>query len=121
MPSTIQDAINSKKTGFHIGQRLVLPFRCQMIKLMVEGEIFTEFVGSDHIKIAQDPKNTSLYFRSIGKLDNLVDSYEVVRIIVSEWDADICDMSNHIKLVCTIEENHLVRVEEPPEDLLFIE
>ena len=108
MPSTILNAINAKKSGYHIGQRLILPFRCQMVKMMVEGEIITEFVGSKHIKLSQDPKNTSIYFRSSGNLDNFVDSYKVVKLIVSEWDADLTDMANHIKLICRIEENHEV-------------
>ncbi len=121
MPSTIKDAINAKKTGFHIGQRLVLPFRCQIIKMMVKGELFTELVGSNNVKIQQDPKNTSIYFRLSGKLDNLVGTYRVIKLIVCEWDVDICDVSKHIKLVCEMEENHVTIIHEPSDDMLFIE
>ena len=121
MPNTITDSIKNNNNGFHIGQRLILPFRCQIIKMMVEGEIYTEFVGSKHVKISQDPKNTSLYFRSSGRLDNLVDTYNVIKLILCEWDSDLTDPNNHIKVVCEMEENHVVKISEPDDDMLFIE
>ena len=121
MPSTITEAVKAKKNGFYIGQRLILPFRCQVIKMMVEGEIYTEFVGSKHVKISQDPKNTSIYFRSTGRLDNLVDTYNVVKLILCEWESDLTDTRNHIKVVCEMEENHVVLITEPDDDILFIE
>ena len=70
MPNTITEAVKAKNSGFHIGQRLILPFRCQVIKLMVGGEIYTEFVGSKHVKISQDPKNTSLSVAAVGARTN---------------------------------------------------
>jgi hypothetical protein len=121
MPNTVKEAIQKKQEGFHIGQRLVLPFRCQLIKMMAGGEIFTEFIGSKHVKVSQDPKNTSVYFRTAGKLDNMVGTYKVVKMIVCEWDADITDLDNHIKIICEMEDGHAVNLHEPSEDMLFIE
>lgn len=121
MPYTIKKALEEKREGFYIGHRLILPFKCQLIKFIVEGEIFTELVGSKHIKIHQDAKNTSIYIRSIGKLDNLVDSYKVIKMVAAELEDDLCDPDNHIKLICEIKDNHKLAIHQPSEDMLFIE
>lgn len=121
MPKSIRQALHEQKEGFYIGHRIVLPFRCMLIKVIVDGLIFTEMVGSKHIKIQQDPKNTSIYIRSIGKLGNFVDTYKVIKLIACEWDADISDRSTHIKLVCEIRDNHTVTIHQPTDDMLFIE
>jgi hypothetical protein len=121
MTRTIEEALEKNLTGFHIGNRLILPFHCQLLKLIVSKEIFHEFVGSEHIKISQDPNNTSIYFRIIGKLSNYVGSYQLVKIIVAEIGADLCDPTSHIKLFCQIEESHVVKITIPNDDILFIE
>ena len=121
MPKKIKEALDLNRSGFYIGQRLILPFRCQIIKIIVEGEIITEMVGGKQIKIQQDPKNTSFYLRSIGKLANYLGSYKVIKLIVCEWEDDLCDIENHIKLICEIEDGHKVSIHEPDDDMLFLE
>lgn len=121
MARTIQQALDEGKEGFHIGTRLILPFKCQIIKIIIESEIFTELIGSKDIKLAQDIENTSIYFRSHGSLDKTIGKYEVVKIVASEWDADLSDVNTHIKLICEIGDTHVVKIHLPSEDMLFIE
>lgn len=121
MPKTIKEGLNSQLKGFHIGNRLVLPFRCQLIKLIIDSDIVTEFVGGGDVKVHQDPKNTSIYFRHQGKLKNYIDSYSAIKIIACDWNDDICDMKNHIKLICEVGDHHAVNIHEPNDDMLFIE
>lgn len=121
MPLAIKQALEQKKDGFYIGHRLILPFRCQLIKIIAEGEIITEMVGGEEIKIQQDPKNTSIYFRSIGRLENFIQSYRVIKLIVCEWDSELCDINNHIKLICEVKDKHSVAIHLPSDDMLFIE
>jgi len=116
----LHTVINSDKKGYHTGKRMILPFKCNIIKLIVDGHIFTEFVGSDDIKIAQDYQNTSIYFREIGKLKQFEGGYSLIRIIIAPLEADLTDKSQHIKLICKIEENHEVEIALPSEDVLFI-
>ena len=121
MDRTIRTALNNKKQGFYIDQRLILPFKCQIVKLIIGGEIHTEFVGGKDIKLNQDPLNTSIYFRSAGKLTTFLGTYKVIKLIVVEQDKCLCEIENHIKLICEIEEYHHVNIHEPGEDMLFIE
>jgi hypothetical protein len=121
MAYTIKEALAQNRKGYHIGNRLILPFRCQLIKVIAEGHIITEMVGGNDIKLQQDPHNTSIYFRHMGQLRNNFSKYEVIKLIACEWDDDLCDMSKHIKLVCGIGEKHEVTIEQPNDDMLFIE
>jgi len=121
MALTVADALKSNKNGFHIGQRLILPFKCQIIKIIVDDEIYTELVGSDNVKINQDPNNTSVFFRIHGKLTKMVGTYQVVKMIVAEMTDDLTDVNTHRKIVCEMEEHHNVNIHEPNDDMLFIE
>jgi hypothetical protein len=117
----IVDILNSDKQGFYIGTRLILPFRCNLIKLIADSHIFTEFVGSEHVKIAQTEQNTSIYFREMGRLKELEDSYKSIKIVIASEQADLTDMDNHIKVICHILDHHHVELEVPGPDDLFIE
>jgi len=118
--TALQEIINSDKKGYYTGKRMILPFKCNIIKLIVDGHIFTEFVGSEDIKISQDFQNTSIYFREIGKLKQFEGSYSLIRIIIAPWEEDLTDKTQHIKLICKIVENHEVEIELPDQDVLFI-
>ncbi len=120
MPKKITESLEAGLTGFYIGNRLILPFKCQLLKIIVGSDIFTEMVGSKHIKLQQDPKNTSIYFRDIGKLSNMGE-YQVIKLIACEWEDNLVDIDNHIKIICEIDEHHIVKIHVPSDDMLFIE
>jgi len=121
MALSVKEALDQNKHGFYIGRRVALPFKCQVLKVIAGGENLTVMQGSGSIEIGQDAQNTSIYFLLSGKLKDYVGSYNVVKLIVCELEDDICDMTNHIKLVCKMEDNHQVVIEEPSDDMLFIE
>jgi len=114
------DIIKSDKKGYYTGCRMILPFKCNIMKLIVDSHIFTEFVGSDDVKLSQDYRNTSIYFRELGKLKQFEGEYTLIRMIIAPLEADLTDKSSHIKLVCRIKENHEIDFELPSDDVLFI-
>lgn len=117
---TVNEALNNNSKGFYTGHRLVLPFRCQILKMMVQGEVITEFVGGDNVKIHQDPVNTSVYLRTRGSLNEMSEGYQLIKFLVCEWNADVCDRDNHIKIVCKTLANNEIEISLPGEDVLFI-
>ncbi|GEM_PF-1472748 len=123
MARTIRQALKEGKNGYHIGGRLILPFRCQLLKLVIKDEIHTEFVGNEHVKISQDPQNTSIYFRETGRLVSFLGEYHPIKMIAAEWDADLTDPSTHIKLIVELEDFHIARIKplDNDSDVLFIE
>lgn len=117
----ILSIVNSDKKGFYIGERLILPFRCNIIKLICDNHIHTEFVGNKDVKISQEKLNTSIYFRSAGRLSSFEGSYEAIKLIVASEDADLTDKENHLKIICHILADREVEVQLPGDDILFIE
>lgn len=117
----ILSIVNSDKKGFHIGTRMILPFKCNIIKLIADSNIFTEFVGSEHVKVSQTNLNTSIYFRETGRLSKFSGGYKSIKLIVTSEDEDLTIIKNHVKIICHILDNHEVELEVPGEDDLFIE
>lgn len=116
----ILEIINSDKKGYYVGTRLILPFKCNLIKLIADNEIYSEFVGSTHVKIAQTSKNTSVYFREVGNLNRFEGSYKYIKLMVASEHDDLTDKSSHIKLVCKILDDHEVEIEVPGDDVVFL-
>ena len=113
--------VESDKKGFYIGTRMILPFKCNLIKLIADSHIFTEFVGNEHIKISQTDKNTSIYFRETGRLSKFEGGYKSIKLIIASEEADLTVVDNHIKVICHILENREVAFELPCDNDLFIE
>ena len=116
----ILEIINSDQKGYHTGNRMIFPFKCNFIKIIADSHIMTEFKKSDDITISQEPMNTSLYFREIGRLKEFESGYKYIKIVLASYQDDLSNPENHIKLVCKILENHRVEFEVPSDDVLFI-
>ena len=118
---TIKNALENNRNAYYIGNRLILPFKCQLIKVIVESHIFTDMSGSDDLKIDQSPVNTSIIIKNTGMLRSFFDTYKTIKLVCSEYESDLSNIDNHIKLVCRIDENHEATIETPGDDILFIE
>ncbi len=121
MNKEIEAKLAEGTAGFYIGSRLILPFKCTIIKLIVDNHIFTEFVGSEDVKVSQEAKNTSIYFRESGRLRHFEGSYESIKLIVAGLDEDLCDRATHLKVICSIKENHEAPLRMAGREDLFIE
>jgi len=121
--AAIKKHIKEGTEGFYIGSRMILPFKCQFIKLIVDNHIITEFVGNSNIKVSQEKENTSIYFREAGKLNQFEGSYECIKMIISGLEDDLCDRDNHLKVIFNIKENYTVQIglAEDNKDILFID
>lgn len=118
---TIKDALAKNKDGYYIGNRMVLPFKCQIIKIMFDKETHHQMVGNDEIQLHQDPMNTSIYFPKISDLNRWVNTHYPIKLIVAEMDADLTHQDMHVKLVGDIEEDHILKVHPPDENVIWIE
>lgn len=118
--SKIIEIVESEKKGYYTGTRMILPFRCNFIKLIADSHIYTEFVGNKDVKIAQSEKNTSIYFREAGRLNDFEGSYKSIKLIIASEEDDLTDRKNHIKVICHILDDHEVELEMPNSNDLFI-
>lgn len=118
---SIKDALSQNKNGFYIGNRMILPFKCQIIKIMFDKETHHQMVGNDELQLHQDQNNTSIYLTRVTHLERWVNTHYPIKLIVAEFDADLSDPSNHIKLVGDIEEDHVLKVHLPDDNVIWIE
>ena len=116
----IIDIVNSEVRGYHTGNRMILPFKCNFIKIIADSQIVTEFKKNNDLTVSQEPKNTSLYFREVGRLKEFEGGYQYIKIILASLEDDLSNPDNHIKMICEIEENHKVNMKIPGDDVLFI-
>ncbi len=119
---TIEDALKNNLFGLFYGNRILLPFNCWLLKVIIEDDILTDFSpASKSIYYNETESFTEIYFRQFRSLKEVVTKYESIKLIVVEKDKDIFDLNNHYKLVVHLEDEHKLTIEKTDEDILFIE
>jgi len=77
-------------------------------------------VGSKDIQLNKEPHNTSIYFRNVSDLNRYASSFKNIKLIVCDWDENICT-AKHYKLIADIEEQNVVLIKESDEnDPMFL-
>lgn len=116
----ILEIVKSDKKGYYTGNRLILPFRCNILKLIVKSHIYTEFVGNSDIKVSQETKNTSVYFRETGRLSRFEGSYQNIKMLIASEEDDLTDQSKHIRVICHVLSHRQIDLEMVSNDDLFL-
>ncbi|MGK9477603.1 hypothetical protein [Melioribacter sp. OK-6-Me] len=119
---TLDEVLKNNINGLHYGNRVLLPFKADILKAVVENDIIMDF--SHQRKEACYNKHdyfTEIYFFEYPSLEEVVTEFETIKLVVVEDGKDIFDFQNHRKLVLHIKENHKLIIEETNEDILFIE
>ncbi len=120
--NTIENALSKKLNGLYYGNRLILPFNCNFLKVIIEDDIITDFSpGSKGICIVENEDFTELYFLEFDDLKESVSKYEAIKMVVAEKQDNILDLKNHKKIALYLEEKHNVKIEKTDADILFIE
>ncbi len=120
--SKIIDALDKKLNGLHYYNRIILPFKCHFLKIMIEEDIITNFSNSSpDLEIIEHENFTDLYFKKYKDLMEELSEYENVKMILCEKDADIFDLKSHVKIILYLEDDHIVRIEKPGENQILID
>ncbi len=119
---TITNALDKKATGLFYGNRVILPFHCFFLKVIIETDIITNFSSSSKGVIVEESDSfTSLYFCDYEKLKQGVSKYESIKMVVVEKGDDLFDTNNHIKLALYLHDEHKVVIEKTDAEILFLE
>ncbi|MCF8241501.1 MAG: hypothetical protein K9J16_08935 [Melioribacteraceae bacterium] len=120
--SKIEDVLKTDKKGLHYGNRLILPFPIDILKVNIKNDIITDFstsdVGAEYI-VRDD--YTEIYFHDYKSLMETVAKYAVIKMVVVEKGTDIFDQGNHKILSIDILDKHIVDIKEIHDDQIFIE
>ena len=119
---TIDNALKNNLIGLYYGSRVLLPFNCYLLKVIIEDDIIMDFSpNSKSIYIHEEDDFTEIYFKQFKNIKDSVSKYESIKLIAVEKDKDIFNFDNHYKLAVHIEDEHKLTIEKTDEDILFIE
>ena len=122
MFKTISDTLENKLNGLYYGNRILLPFSCYVLKIIIEDDILMDFSpSSKSIYLNETDSFTEIYFKDFKNLKETISKYESVKLIAVEKNKDIFQMENHIKLALRVGDNHKLIIEKTDEDILFLE
>jgi hypothetical protein len=119
---TINETVENQINGLFYGNRLLLPFKANYLKIILDDEIIIDFspqAGLVHIN--ETDSYTEIYFLKLKNLKDKISKYEAVKMIVTEKDDNIFDSNKHLKISFYLEEAHSVKIEKTSNDVLFIE
>ena len=112
----------NKLYGLYYGNRLILPFHCTFLKIIINKDNIFDFSSNSKFIAVQEGKNyTDLYFHDYENIKETISEFESIKMVVVVKDKDIFDFENHIKLAVYFEDKHKIRIEKTDEDILFIE
>lgn len=119
---TIDEILKGKASGLHYGNRVILPFVGDVVKLIIENDIITDFgPASKGAFIKERENHMDIYFLDYKSLSAVVSKYETIKLVIVEKGKDIFNFDNHRRLALRIKEKHLLEIEEIEDDILFIE
>ena len=119
---TIEDALKNNSPGLYYGNRIILPFNCFLLKIVIEDEIMMDYSpSSKSVYIGEGNGFTEIYFKQFKNLKDVISKYDTIKLIAVEKDNDIFNFDNHIKLGIHVGEEHKLTIEKTNEDILFIE
>ena len=119
---TLDEVIKNKINGLCYGNRILLPFKAQLLKVIVESDIITDFSRSSKgIQLVEHEEFLDLYFLEYKGLSDSLSKYEAIKTVLVEEGKNIFDWNNHRKIALYFAEKHKITIEETDADILFIE
>lgn len=119
---SIDEVLSGKMTGLHYGNRVILPFVGDLIKIIIENDIITDLgPASNGAFVKERDTHMDIYFHDYDSLSKVVTKFETIKLIIVEKGKDMFNFDNHRKIALRIKEKHILEIEEIDDDILFIE
>jgi len=118
----IKEIFDENIIGLHYGNRILLPFKAEILKIVIGTNIITNFSKKfDGASIRVSNYYTEIYFFEYKNLAEQLSKYEVIKLVVVQQDEDIFNFDNHVSIELEIKSNHKLLIKKIPADLLFFE
>lgn len=118
----IKELLDDNGSGLHYGNRILLPFKAEVLKIVIGTQIITDFskkIDGAYIRITD--LYTEIYFYEYKNLSEQLSKYEVIKLVVVQDGEDIFNFDNHVQIELEIKEKHKLLIKRIPDDLLFFE
>lgn len=118
---TLKEALENNIHGLHYGNRLLLPFPVDILKIAVENDLITDFSSKQTgAEYNVHERFTEVYFHDYKSLEDIVSKYEIIKMVVVERGKDIFNFNEHKIISVDILEKHKAEIKELDEDTIFI-
>lgn len=119
---SMKEILEGDSSALYFGNRILLPFRCHILKAVFENDIIMDFSHTNSGACYNIRESfTEIYFHGVKDLEDKVSKYKDIRLVVVEEGSDIFDFDNHKKLSLFINGDHKVTIKEINGDILFFE
>lgn len=119
---SLNEILKNKINGMYYGNRILLPFHCHILKIVIENDIITDFsINNKGSYINEDPDFTEIYFLDYPDLEENISKFENIKLILVEKGKNIFDFNMHRKIALHPEGNHILSINELDENTIFID
>jgi hypothetical protein len=119
---SLDEILKSNINGLYYGNRVLLPFHCYVLKIVIGKDIITDFsIREKGAYINEQQEFTEIYFIDHPDLEDSITKYENIKMVIVEKGKNIFDFSMHRKIAIHPEGNHILSIKELDENTIFIE
>lgn len=119
---TLEDVLKNNVKGLYYGNRVILPFEADILKIVLDSMIITDFSSlSDDAEYVINEGFTDVYFHTIDAIEDKISEFESIKFVLVEKGEDLFDFANHRIISASVEENHKLIIKELDKDILFVE
>lgn len=119
---TLKEALENNVDGLHYGNRLLLPFPIDILKVAIENDLITDFsTKPSGAEYHVHERFTEVYFHDYKSLKDVVSKYEVIKMVIVEKGKDIFNFKEHQMISVDILDKHVAKIKELDDEALFIE
>ena len=119
---TINEVLNGNGYGLYYGNRILLPFKAELLKIVIDSEIITNFSKQPHgAQVSVTDNYTEIYFCNYKNLEEELTEYDLIKVVLVQQGEDVFNYENHIPLELAIESKHKLSIKRISDDNLFFE
>jgi len=119
---TIKEVLNGNGSGLYYGNRVLLPFKAEILKIVIDSNIITDFSKKQHGASVRVTDNyTEIYFCDYKNLEEELTEYDVIKLVLVQQEESIFKIENHIPIELAIESKHKLSIKQIGDDKIFFE
>lgn len=119
---TIKEVLDESSGGLYYGNRIMLPFKAEILKIVIGSEIITDLSKQPHgATVRVTEFYTEIYFCDYKNFEEELTEYEVIKLVLVQQGEDIFNIENHIPIELTVESKHKLSIKKISDDKIFFE
>jgi len=119
---SIDEILNENGSGLHYGNRILLPFKAEILKIVIDSAIITDFSKQLHgASVRVSEYYTEIYFYDYKNLEEELTEYDLIKIVLVQQGKDVFNFENHIPIELKVQDNHKLSINKISDNTMFFE